>query len=62
MSSSTAVQFAERSEPIRVGERAPGFVLKAANAAAGRNVADDVSLGTLLAEGLVIVEFLRGTW
>jgi hypothetical protein len=51
-----------RDEPVKVGERAPEFVLKTANAAAGRQVGDTVSLAELIARGPVIVEFLRGTW
>jgi hypothetical protein len=51
-----------RDEPITVGERAPEFTLKTANAAGGRGVGESVSLGELVARGPVIVEFLRGTW
>jgi hypothetical protein len=49
-------------EPVAVGERAPGFELKTANAAAGRGVGESVSLAELVAKGSVVVEFLRGTW
>jgi peroxiredoxin len=51
-----------RDESVRVGERAPEFTLKAANAASGNNVGESVSLAELVAQGPVIVEFLRGTW
>ena len=48
--------------PVTVGERAPQFTLKTANAAAGRSVGDSVALADITAQGPVIVEFLRGTW
>ena len=44
------------SQTLRIGDRAPGFTLAAAN----RNEA--YSLPQVLARGPVILEFLRGTW
>ncbi|MBI2677456.1 MAG: hypothetical protein HYX28_01600 [Candidatus Koribacter versatilis] len=40
----------------KLGDRAPGFELGAANNA------DIVSLDAILRKGPAIVEFLRGTW
>ncbi len=48
--------MAPESSTLRLGDRAPGFALAAAN------VAEKVSLSDLLGRGPVIVEFLRGTW
>jgi hypothetical protein len=62
VSTSPATQLEARPSPIGVGERAPDFVLKTANAVAGLNVGDNMSLNELIARGPVIVEFLRGTW
>jgi hypothetical protein len=45
-----------RTETLEIGSRAPDFSLRAANR-------DDTStLGSLLAERTLILEFLRGTW
>ncbi|MGH9509501.1 MAG: hypothetical protein ACRD2Q_09365 [Terriglobales bacterium] len=44
------------SETLRVGDRAPDFWLAAANRP-GR-----FHLAKLLADGTVVLEFLRGTW
>ena len=44
------------SETLKVGDRAPGFSLAAANRP-GRLV-----LAEMLAGGTVVLEFLRGTW
>lgn len=41
---------------LQVGGRAPEFKLRAANRQ------DEYSLSELLANGSLIVEFLRGTW
>jgi peroxiredoxin len=46
----------DHTETLKVGDRAPEFVLPAAN----RN--GMVSLSGSLTRGAVIVEFLRGTW
>lgn len=45
-----------QSNALKIGQRAPGFELGAANRK-GR-----ISLELLLAEGNVIIEFVRGTW
>ena len=45
-----------RRETLQVGSRAPEFSLNAAN----RDNA--ISLAGLLADGVLILEFLRGTW
>ncbi len=45
-----------QSDILRVGDRAPGFELVAANFVGA------FSLEKLLGRGPVIVEFLRGTW
>ncbi|HET7210008.1 MAG TPA: hypothetical protein VFI95_25770 [Terriglobales bacterium] len=44
------------TETLRVGSRAPGFALRAANRDG------EYSLAGFLNEGNLIVEFLRGTW
>ena len=45
-----------RTETLEIGSRAPGFSLEAANREA------TFTLDGLLAEGALILEFLRGTW
>jgi peroxiredoxin len=52
----------DRTETLRVGDRAPEFRLAAANDTAAAKVREPVSLAPLVARGPVIVEFLRGTW
>jgi hypothetical protein len=44
------------TETLNLGDIAPAFKLAAANRQ------ESVGLGSLLADGPVIVEFLRGTW
>ncbi|HKS76614.1 MAG TPA: hypothetical protein VJQ82_25595 [Terriglobales bacterium] len=46
----------DHTETLKVGDRAPEFVLSAANRSGV------FSLSGSLARGPVIVEFLRGTW
>lgn len=43
-------------EALKVGDRAPEFVLPAANREGC------ISLADLLAGGVAVIEFLRGTW
>jgi peroxiredoxin len=62
MSSQPAPIAQQRDTPLTVGERAPQFTLKTANAAAGRSVGQSFTLADLIARGPVVVEFLRGTW
>jgi hypothetical protein len=45
-----------RTETLVVGERAPGFTLAAANREGS------FSLPQVLAQGTLVLEFLRGTW
>jgi peroxiredoxin len=45
-----------RTDTLEVGSRAPDFSLGAANREGV------FTLGGLLADGVVILEFLRGTW
>jgi len=45
-----------RTETLEIGSRAPEFSLGAAN---GKGA---FTLGGLLAQGPLILEFLRGTW
>jgi hypothetical protein len=45
-----------RTETLGIGSRAPDFSLTAANREG------DFSLSSLRTQGLVILEFLRGTW
>jgi peroxiredoxin len=45
-----------RTETLEVGSSAPAFSLTAANREG------TFTLGSLLAKGAVILEFLRGTW
>jgi hypothetical protein len=52
----TLGSMASKSETLQVGDRAPEFMLLAAN------LPQAISLKTLLESGPVIVEFLRGTW
>jgi hypothetical protein len=47
----------DRTETLEIGSRAPEFALRSANREGGT-----FTLSTMLARGLVIVEFLRGTW
>jgi hypothetical protein len=47
---------------VGVGDHAPEFVLQAANRFTPSGGAQKFSLQQLLAEGPVILEFLRGTW
>jgi peroxiredoxin len=44
------------SDTLKVGDPAPGFTLAAANQPG------TLSLGQLVAQGPVVLEFLRGTW
>jgi peroxiredoxin len=52
----------DRTESLRVGDRAPEFSLATANSVGALKVGDRISLSQLTAPGPVIVEFLRGTW
>jgi peroxiredoxin len=45
----------DHTETLQVGSKAPDFVLKEANGSEFR-------LSGLLASGILILEFLRGTW
>ena len=45
-----------RTETLEIGGRAPDFSLRAANREG------TFTLGALLAQGRLILEFLRGTW
>ncbi len=45
-----------RTETLEIGSRAPDFSLGAANREG------IFTLGGLLAEGTLVIEFLRGTW
>jgi hypothetical protein len=46
----------DRTETLEIGSRAPDFSLGAANREG------TFTLGGLLAQGTLILEFLRGTW
>jgi len=46
----------DRTETLEIGSRAPDFSLGAANCEG------TFTLGGLLAQGALILEFLRGTW
>ena len=46
----------ERTETLVIGSAAPEFSLRAANREGV------FSLGAFLAQGILILEFLRGTW
>ena len=46
-----------RTETLEIGSLAPDFSLPSANREGGR-----FTLSTMLGQGAVIVEFLRGTW
>jgi len=52
----------DRTETLKVGDRAPEFTLAAANDTPIAKVRQNVSLSQLVARGPVVVEFLRGTW
>ena len=52
----------DRTETLRVGDRAPEFNLATANTTVAAQVGQTVSLSQLTARGPVVVEFLRGTW
>jgi peroxiredoxin len=45
-----------RTETLGIGSRAPDFSLEAANAEGA------FTLSELLAQGTLVLEFLRGTW
>jgi len=49
-------QMQNRTETLGIGSRAPDFSLTAANRQG------NFSLSTLRAQGLAVLEFLRGTW
>jgi hypothetical protein len=49
-------QMQNRTETLGIGSRAPEFSLTAANRQG------NFSLSTLRAQGLAVLEFLRGTW
>jgi hypothetical protein len=50
------MQMSDRTETLTVGSRAPEFLLSAANR-------DGIfSLSGFLSRGVLIAEFLRGTW
>ncbi len=51
-----AVRMPEQTATLKVGDRAPGFDLAAANRG------ERFTLQEALRRGPVIVEFLRGTW
>ena len=44
------------TENLQVGAKAPDFTLRAANREG------EFSLASLLAGGVLVIEFLRGTW
>jgi len=46
----------DRTETLEIGSRAPDFALGAANREG------QFTLGGLLSQGTLILEFLRGTW
>jgi hypothetical protein len=50
------MQMKDRTDTLEIGSRAPGFSLSAANRDG------TFSLGEFLAQGPLILEFLRGTW
>jgi hypothetical protein len=50
------ITMADHTETLKIGDRAPEFVLPAANREGM------VSLSGSLTRGSVMVEFLRGTW
>ena len=52
----------DRTETLRMRDRAPEFNLATANSAGGLKVGDTVSLSGVIVRGPLIVEFLRGTW
>ena len=53
-----ALKMKNRTDTLEIGSRAPDFSLAAAN----RNEGDRFTLGLLLAEGVLVLEFVRGTW
>jgi len=52
----------DRTETLKVGDRAPEFSLAAANDTPVAKVRGTVSLSQSVPRGPVILEFLRGTW
>jgi peroxiredoxin len=50
------MQMKDRTDTLEIGSRAPDFSLSAANREGV------FSLGSFLAQGPLIFEFLRGTW
>jgi hypothetical protein len=50
------IDMKNRTETLEIGSRAPDFSLGAANREG------TFTLGGLLAQGTLIIEFLRGTW
>jgi hypothetical protein len=53
-----ALDMKNRTDTLESGSRAPDFSLAAAN----RGQSALFTLGGLLAEGVLILEFMRGTW
>jgi hypothetical protein len=51
------LKMQSRTETLEIGSRAPEFSLASANWEGS-----SVTLSAMLAHGLVLVEFLRGTW
>ena len=50
------IDMKNRTETLEIGSRAPDFSLGAANREG------TFTLGGLLAQGTLLIEFLRGTW
>jgi hypothetical protein len=50
------IDMKNRTETLEIGSRAPDFSLGAANREG------TFTLGGLLAQGTLMIEFLRGTW
>jgi hypothetical protein len=53
-----APKMKNRTDTLEIGSRAPDFSLAATN----WNESDRFTLGRLLAEGVLVLEFVRGTW
>ena len=59
---STLPGMADSASTLRVGDRAPDFILKSANCFDAAGAPQTFSLRQLLAHGPLVLEFLRGTW
>jgi hypothetical protein len=54
--------MARNSDTLKIGDSAPSFALFAANESNAIGTPLEMRLETLMQRGVVVLEFLRGTW